>query len=61
MIAGAYRFIEQSREPYLLAYAPWLIGNFVGGGHDPTWEPYAWFTGSPSAPAARSVVGRAKP
>jgi hypothetical protein len=61
MIAGAYRFIEREREPYLLVYAPWLIGNFAGGGHDPRWEPFAWFTGSPGAPAARSVVERAKP
>lgn len=60
MIGDAYRFVARARESYLLAYAPWLIGNFVGGGHDPKWEPYAWFIGSPGSPVARTVVERAK-
>lgn len=31
------------REPWFLAYCPWLIGNAIGGGHDDTWESAAWF------------------
>ena len=33
----------RTREPYWLAYSPWLIGNAVGGGTDARWEGAAWF------------------
>jgi len=59
-IAPMYRFIQNEREPYLLAFAPWLIGNAVGGGHDPRWEGAAWFVGTLSQVRARNVVEKAK-
>jgi hypothetical protein len=58
VIAPMYQFVQNQREPYLLAFAPWLIGNAVGGGHDPRWEGAAWFTGTLSQVRARSVVER---
>jgi hypothetical protein len=60
VITAMYQFIQNEREPYLLAFAPWLIGNAVGGGHDPRWESAAWFTGTPSQVRARNVVEQAK-
>lgn len=33
----------KTREPWLLAFCPWLIGNAVGGGQDDTWESAAWY------------------
>ncbi len=59
-IASMYRFVANQREPYLLAFAPWLIGNAVGGGHDPRWESAAWFTGTLSQVQERNVVTQAK-
>jgi len=59
VIAAMYRAVEREREPYFLAFAPWLIGNFVGGGHDPRWEAAAWFTGSLAKPVPRPVVAQA--
>lgn len=44
------------REPWFLAYCPWLIGNAVGGGHDETWESQAWFQRSGALP----IVARVK-
>ncbi|TMC60833.1 MAG: hypothetical protein E6J26_00900 [Chloroflexi bacterium] len=41
-IVEAFRSLPQ-REPYWLAYSPWLIGNTIGGGEDPRWEPGSWF------------------
>jgi hypothetical protein len=55
-----YQFVETEREPYLLAFAPWLIGNAVGGGHDSRWEGAAWFTGTLNQVRARPVVDKAK-
>lgn len=60
LIAPMYQFISSKREPYLLAFAPWLIGNAVGGGHDPRWETAAWFTGTLSQVLPRNVVEQAK-
>jgi hypothetical protein len=60
MILPMYQFVQNQREPYLLAFAPWLIGNAVGGGHDPRWEGAAWFTGTLSQVRARNVVEQAK-
>lgn len=60
VIAPMYRFVQNEREPNLLAFAPWLIGNAVGGGHDPRWEGAAWFTGTLSQVKPRSVVEQAK-
>jgi hypothetical protein len=60
VIAPMYQFVQNLREPYLLAFAPWLIGNGVGGGHDPRWEGAAWFTGTLSQVRARSVVEKTK-
>lgn len=60
VIAPMYRFVTSNREPYLLAFAPWLIGNAVGGGHDSRWEPAAWFTGTLSQVRERDVVAQAK-
>jgi len=60
VITAMYRFIQNEREPYLLAFAPWLIGNAVGGGHDPRWEGAVWFTGTPSQVRARNVVDLVK-
>lgn len=60
VIVPMYRFIQNEREPYLLAFAPWLIGNAVGGGHDPRWEGAAWFTGTLSQVRARNIVEQAK-
>jgi hypothetical protein len=59
-IAPMYRFVQNEREPYMLAFAPWLIGNAVGGGHDARWEAAAWFTGTLSQVRARNVVEQAK-
>jgi len=59
-IAPMYRFIQNEREPYLLAFAPWLIGNAVGGGHDPRWEGAAWFTGTLNQLTTRPVVRMAQ-
>jgi len=59
-IGSMYQFIAQQREPFLLAFAPWLIGNAVGGGHDVRWESAAWFTGTVSQVKPRSVVEQAK-
>lgn len=56
MITRAYEFMAREREEYLLAYAPWLIGNFVGGGHDPRWEPSAWYTGRLNSVNPRPIV-----
>ena len=42
-IVQAYRFMGSRRERYFLAYSPWLLANFAGGGHDPRWESAAWF------------------
>jgi len=30
--------VAAQREPYLMAFCPWLIGNQIGGGKDPQWE-----------------------
>jgi hypothetical protein len=60
VIAPMYQFVANEREPYLLAFAPWLIGNAVGGGHDPRWENAAWFTGSLSQVLPGNVVEQAK-
>lgn len=43
------------REPWFLAYCPWLIGNAVGGGHDETWEAQAWFQRSGPLPIVERV------
>jgi len=59
-IAPMYQFVANQREPYLLAFAPWLIGNAVGGGHDPRWESAAWFMGTLSQVRPRNVVEQAK-
>ena len=47
----------QAREPWLLAYCPWLIGNAVGGGHDDTWESQAWFQRGGALPVVERVKG----
>ena len=60
VIAPMYRFVTNQREPFLLAFAPWLIGNAVGGGQDARWELAAWFTGTLTQVRARSVVEQAK-
>ncbi len=60
VIAPMYQFVAKAREPYLLAFAPWLIGNAVGGGHDPRWEVAAWFTGTLDQVHPRRVVEEAK-
>ena len=60
VIVPMYQFVASEREPYLLAFAPWLIGNAVGGGHDPRWESAAWFTGTLTQVQPRSVVAQAK-
>jgi hypothetical protein len=59
-VAPMYQFVAKEREPFFLAFAPWLIGNAVGGGHDPRWESAAWFTGTLAQTQQRSVVGRVK-
>lgn len=59
-IGTMYDFVERRREPQLLAFAPWLIGNSVGGGHDSRWELAAWFTGTLTQVRQRSVVDRVK-
>ncbi|MBI5033376.1 MAG: hypothetical protein HZB51_22880 [Chloroflexi bacterium] len=59
-IASMYRFVAKEREPFLLVFAPWLIGNAVGGGHDARWESAAWFTGTLSQVRPRNVVEQAK-
>jgi hypothetical protein len=60
VIAPIYQFVTKEREPFLLAFAPWLIGNAVGGGHDVRWESASWFTGTLSQVRPRSVVEQAK-
>jgi len=60
MIAPMYQFVAKEREPYLLAFAPWLIGNTAGGGHDPRWEGSAWFAGTLNQAQPRKVVEEAK-
>lgn len=60
VIAPMYRFVASGREPYLLAFAPWLVGNAVGGGHDPRWESAAWYTGTLNQVYAKNVVTQAK-
>ena len=59
-IAPMYQFVTNQREPHLLAFAPWLIGNAVGGGHDARWESAAWFTGTLSQVRPGSVVEQVK-
>ncbi len=59
-IGSMYDYIERRREPQLLAFAPWLIGNSVGGGSDTRWELAAWFTGTLAQVKARSIVDRVK-
>lgn len=59
-ISPMYQFVTKQREPYLLAFAPWLIGNAVGGGHDQRWESAAWFGGTLSQVRPRNVVEQAK-
>ncbi|MCL4488333.1 MAG: hypothetical protein M1132_10455 [Chloroflexi bacterium] len=59
-IKSMYGFVEREREPYLLAFAPWLIGNGVGGGHDPIWESAAWFVGTLDRVQPRQVVEQVK-
>jgi hypothetical protein len=44
-----------SREPYWLAYSPWLIGNAVGGGEDLRWESAAWYRPNAVAPVVGAV------
>ncbi len=60
VITAMYSFVEREREPYLLAFAPWLIGNKVGGGHDPLWEEAAWFVGTLDRVEPRAVVDQVK-
>ena len=60
VIVPMYQFVASESEPYLLAFAPWLIGNAVGGGHDPRWESAAWFTGTLTQVQPRFVVEQAK-
>ena len=60
VIAPMYQFVSKQREAYFLAFAPWLIGNAVGGGHDSRWESAAWFTGTPRQIVPRAVVEQAK-
>ncbi len=57
VIVPMYQFVSTRREPYFLAFAPWLIGNAVGGGNDPRWEAAAWFTGTLTQVVARPIVG----
>lgn len=45
----------KTREPWFLAYCPWLIGNAVGGGHDDTWEAQAWFQQNGPMPIVERV------
>ena len=59
VIAPIYQFVTREREPFLLAFAPWLIGNAVGGGNDSRWEAAAWFTGTLTRVLARDVVKQA--
>lgn len=47
----------QAREPWMLAYCPWLIGNAVGGGHDDAWESQAWFQHNGALPIIERVKG----
>ena len=58
--APMFSFGATEREPYLFAFAPWLIGNAVGGGHDPRWENAAWFAGTLSQVYPHNVVEQAK-
>lgn len=60
VIAPMYGFVEREREPYLLAFAPWLIGNGVSGGHDSRWEPAAWFTGTLDRVQPSAVIEQVK-
>lgn len=60
VIAPMYRFLASEREPYFLAFAPWLIGNAIGGGRDARWESAAWFTGTLSQIVPRPVVEQAR-
>lgn len=46
----------RTREPWFLAYCPWLIGNAVGGGQDDMWENAAWFQRNGALP----IVDRIK-
>jgi len=55
-IVAAFEHMR-SREPWLLAYCPWLIGNAVGGGHDETWETQAWFQRNGALPIVERVKG----
>lgn len=45
----------QAREPWMLAYCPWLIGNMAGGGHDETWEAAGWFQANGPLPIVERI------
>lgn len=47
--------VMKTREPWFLAYCPWLIGNAIGGGHDDTWESAAWFQQRGALPIVNRV------
>jgi hypothetical protein len=40
---NAYERMAERVPDYYFCFSPWLIGNEVGGGHDPTWESASWF------------------
>lgn len=54
-VVSAFEQMEV-REPWFLAYSPWLIGNGIGGGRDETWESQAWFQRNGALP----IVDRVK-
>ena len=51
-IVEAYRSLAK-REPYWLAYSPWLIGNQIGGGTDARWEGAAWYKAGDAEPVVK--------
>jgi hypothetical protein len=58
-IGQAFDYMATRREAYFLAYSPWLIANFAGGGHDARWEAAAWFQLGGPRPVVAALGGTA--
>jgi hypothetical protein len=39
----AYQRVVKRSPDFYFCFTAWLIGNEIGGGHDPRWESVAWF------------------
>jgi hypothetical protein len=59
-IGQAFEHMAARREPYWLAFCPWLLANAAGGGHDRRWEAAAWYQVDGARPVVAALGGTAE-